>query len=160
MRDLKQNVAIDKYIVPSYKIAIVKTRYHAELVDNMDEACKKTLIGHGVKENNIGVFTAPGAWELPVLVQEVLELQHYDAIIVLGVVIKGETYHFEMIANEVARALMILALEYSVPVANEVLAVYTKEAAEERAKAGEDNKGAEAAVAVLELLSEIENNIG
>lgn len=139
----------------NFRIAIVKTDYHEELVSMLEKYAVETLIRNGVEEKNITSFTVPGSWEIPLLAQTIAESKKFDAIITFGVIIKGETYHFEMIASESARALMQLSLDYGIPVALEILAVYDKKQAIERAADNEHNKGIEAAIAVLEQLFEM-----
>lgn len=140
---------IDPQVV---RIAIVRTGYHVELNDNLEKHAKQTLLAAGVKEENIEVLIAPGAWEIPFIAQAAVTSKKFDAIITFGVIVKGETYHFEMIANECARALMQLSVEHLIPVALEILAVFKKEQAEERAGDNAKNKGIEGAVAVLKAL--------
>lgn len=134
------------------KIAIVRTNYHTELIDNLESYAIKTLTSAGVSKTNIETFTAPGSWEVPILVQSAMEARKFDAVIAFGVIVKGETYHFDLIANEVSRALMQLSLDYAIPVGFEILAVYDKKHAEERAGKNNQNKGIEAANAVLQTL--------
>lgn len=134
------------------RIAIIRTDYHKELNDNLEKHARATLVSVGVKEENIQVLHAPGAWEIPFIAQAAAKSKKFDALITFGVIVKGETYHFEMIANETARALMQLSSDHSIPVALEILAVLTKEQAEERAGDNDKNKGIEGAVAVLKAL--------
>lgn len=142
---------IDPKIV---RIAIVRTEYHKELNDNLEKHAVNTLLSAGVKEENIQVLAAPGAWEIPYVAHAALRSKKFDAIITFGVIVKGETYHFEMIANECARALMQLSIDHNTPIAIEVLAVYKKEQAEARAGDNDKNKGIEGAIAVLKALDE------
>jgi len=95
----------------------------------------------------------PGALEIPLAVKTALDSGDYDAVIALGAVIRGSTYHFEIVANESARCLSNLALESSMPVINGVLTVDTIEQAIERAGTKAGNKGADAAVAAMEMVS-------
>lgn len=132
----------------SLSFAIVKSAYHDELTQSMTDACIATLVSAGVPRDRIDTYEAPGSWEIPLLAQRALDAKPYDGIATFGVIVKGETYHFDMIANEVARALMDLSLRRDVPIALEVLAVMDYEQARVRAT-GEHNKGAEAAAALL-----------
>jgi 6,7-dimethyl-8-ribityllumazine synthase len=134
------------------RIAIIRTDYHKEMNDNLEKHAKQTLLDAGVSEENIQIFNAPGAWEIPFVAQAAAKSKKFDAIITFGVIVKGETYHFEMIANECARALMQLSTDYSIPVAIEILAVFKREQAEERAGDNINNKGIEGAQAVLKAL--------
>ena len=128
--------------------AIVRSVYHGELTQSMTDACIATLVSAGVPRENIDVYEAPGSWEVPLFAQRALDTKRYDGVAAFGVIVKGETYHFDMIANEVARALMSLSLARKVPVALEVLAVMDIEQARVRA-IGKHNKGTEAAGALL-----------
>ena len=148
----QSSLTIDKQLTEKLRIAIVRTNYHVELIDNLTAYAKKTLIDSGVMESNIQTITAPGSWEVPLLVQAAAKSKKFDAIIAFGVIVKGETYHFDMIANEVGRALMQLSIDYSIPVALEVLAVFDKKDAEVRAGKNDHNKGIEAGNAVLHTL--------
>lgn len=150
----KQNQTVGlQYVDPKIvRIAIVRTDYHKELNDNLEKHAIETLLAAGVKQENIHVLQAPGAWEIPYVTHAAIKSKKFDAIIAFGIIIKGETYHFEMIANECSRALMQLSIEYNIPIAIEVLAVYKKEQAEERAGDNDKNKGIEGATAVLKSL--------
>ncbi len=148
----QSSTPFDKHFTKKLKIAIVRTNYHVELIDNLELYAKQTLIESGITEKNITVFTAPGSWEIPILVQHAAESKKFDAILAFGIIVKGETYHFDLIANEVAHALMQLSLDYSIPVAFEVLAVFDKKDAEIRAGKNDNNKGIEAANAALRTI--------
>lgn len=134
-----------------HKVAIITSAYHEDLNKNMERACIKTLVAAGIPEKNITVFTAPGSWEIPIIAEHIAASDKYNAIATFGVIIKGETYHFDMIANEVGRALMDISITYGLPVALEVLAVYSVAQAKKRTQ-GEYNKGTEAANAILQTL--------
>ncbi len=149
----KTNITFDKKAAKELRFAIVRADYYKELIDNLEEYCIKTLTKNGVTEKNIEVLTAPGSWEIPLVVQRAAESKKFDAIITFGIIVKGETYHFNMIANECARALMQVSLDYSIPVAIEVLAVNTIEQARKRTGRNNMNKGIEAAIAVLKTLA-------
>lgn len=142
----------DTSFTKKLKIAIVRTNYHADLIDNLESYARQTLIDVGVKMKNIHTFTAPGSWEIPLLVKKAAASKKFNAIIAFGIIVKGQTYHFDMIANEVASALMQMSLDYNIPVTFEVLAVYDKKHAEIRAGQDENNKGIEAANAALQTL--------
>lgn len=155
----KQNaaVSVDEAFAKNLRIAIVRTDYHQEWNDNLTKYCTETLVNNGVLAANVKAFSVPGSWEIPLMAQKLAKSQQFDAIVTFGVIIKGDTYHFEMLANEVARALMQLSLDYSLPIALEVLAMYSNEQAEARAGDNEQNKGIEAAVAVLKALQALKN---
>ncbi len=134
------------------RIAIIRTDYHQELNDNLEKHAKATLLDAGLTEENIEIFNAPGSWEIPFVAKVAAETKKFDAIIAFGIIVKGETYHFEMIANECSRALMQLSQDHSMPVAIEILAVFEKEQAIARAGDNDHNKGIEGAQAVLKAL--------
>jgi len=150
----QQAATFDKKFGKKLKIAIVRANYHEHFVDNLEAYAKGTLVTAGVAEKNITTFNVPGSWEIPILVQKIAESKKakYDGIIVLGVIVKGATFHFELIANEVTSALMSLSIENHIPIAFEILAVSDVKHAEERAGQNEYNKGIEAANAVLQTI--------
>jgi 6,7-dimethyl-8-ribityllumazine synthase len=148
----EKNSSFDKKLTKAARVAIIRTSYHQDLNDNLEKHCRQTLLAAGVQEKNIQTFIAPGSWEIPLMAQAAAESKKFDAIVAFGIIVKGETYHFEMIANEAARALMQISLDYGLPVALEVLAVYDKKQAVMRASDDDKNKGTEAAVAVLKSL--------
>ncbi len=133
------------------RIAIVRSNYHLDLTKSLEKACKENLIAYGVKKNNIITFQVPGSWEIPLIVKKAALSKNFDGIVALGVIIKGETYHFEILANECARALMDISLEFNIPVAFEILATYNLEQAKKRST-GKYNKGKEAAISLLETI--------
>lgn len=149
---LKKQTTLEKNLASKKRIAIVRTDYHDELNSNLEKYARETLIENDVPEKQIQTFSVPGAWEIPLMVQKVAASKKFDAIITFGVIIKGDTHHFDMIAGEVGRALMDLSLDFNIPVALEILAVYKKEDAEKRAGDNNHNKGIEGATAVLKML--------
>lgn len=155
MLQSQSTIVFDKRFTKKLRIAIVRTNYHTEIVDSLESYARKTLIEAGVHEKKITTIMVPGSWEIPLLVQKAASSKKFDAILAFGVIIKGETYHFDMIANEVASALMQLSLDYTIPIAFEVLAVYDKQHAQIRAGQDENNKGIEAANAALLTLHEL-----
>ena len=132
------------------RIGIVVSRFHEEISDGLLSGCKKTLGEYGV--NEVKVFEIPGAFETPLMTKKLAESGDFDCIITLGAVIKGDTQHFELITQECARGVMNIMLETGVPIIYEVLATNTLEQAKERA-IGDSNKGKEAALSALKLLS-------
>lgn len=141
--------------IKDLKIAIVSSSFRAKISDILEKNCLKTLRKQGLSETQTSIFRVPGSWEIPLLVKKLASRGIYDAIITFGAIVKGQTYHFEQIAGEVARALMKISLEYEVPVIFEVLAVYDLKDALERATRKKDNKGAEAALTALEMIKQV-----
>ncbi|MEK7259190.1 MAG: 6,7-dimethyl-8-ribityllumazine synthase [Pseudomonadota bacterium] len=135
--------------------AIVVARFNSFVVDKLLEGAVDTLRRHGVPDEDITVIKAPGAFELPVLTRNVLATGTYDAVIALGAVIRGGTPHFEYVAGECVKGLSVVSLESRIPVAFGVLTVDTIEQAIERAGTKAGNKGAEAALSALEMVSVI-----
>ncbi len=139
----------------SARYAIVVARFNSFVVDKLLEGALDALRRHGVKDGDITILKAPGAFELPVLTRNVLATGSYDAVIALGAVIRGGTPHFEYVAGECVKGLSVVSLDSRVPVAFGVLTVDTIEQAIERAGTKAGNKGAEAALSAIEMVSVI-----
>jgi 6,7-dimethyl-8-ribityllumazine synthase len=139
----------------SARYALVVARFNSFVVDKLVEGALDTLRRHGVKDADVTLVRAPGAWELPVLTRHVLASGKFDAVIALGAVIRGGTPHFEYVAGECVKGLSVVSLESQVPVAFGVLTVDTIEQAIERAGTKAGNKGSEAALSALEMVSVI-----
>ena len=131
------------------RFAIVASRWNPRIVDALVAAARATFAAHGVGEDRVDVVRVPGAWELA---QAVAKLpRHYAGVVALGCVVRGETRHYEHVADECARGLMDVSLQHALPVANGVLAVEQHADAEARAGGVHGNKGEEAALAALEM---------
>ncbi len=128
-------------------IGIVRARFNEEIGLAELDACLQELIELGVDERDVMVITVPGALELGVVLARMAETSEFDALIALGAVIRGETYHFEVVSNESAAAISRIALETGIPVANGVLTTDTDEQAEERA----EEKGRDCARCAVEM---------
>jgi 6,7-dimethyl-8-ribityllumazine synthase len=134
-------------------IGIVWSRFNEEIVRELLTACDKQLVELGVEAADIDVVSVPGALEIPLVLQAMalerrgFASRRYDALIALGAVVRGETYHFEIVANESARGILDVQLETGVPVANGVLTSNTEEQARSRAAV----KGAESARVAVEM---------
>ncbi|MDW5377364.1 6,7-dimethyl-8-ribityllumazine synthase [Halomonas sp. HP20-15] len=135
------------------RYVIVVGRFNHHVVDSLVEGAVDSLVRHGVDEDNIDLVHVPGAWELPLAVKRALRVVKPDAVIALGAVIRGGTPHFEYVAGGCNSALGALQLEFETPVANGVLTVNSIEQAIERAGTKAGNKGAEAAMAAMEMVS-------
>nr|WP_067286277.1 6,7-dimethyl-8-ribityllumazine synthase [Marinobacterium profundum] len=133
--------------------AIVVGRFNAFVVESLLDGALDTLKRHGVPEENIRVIRVPGAFEIPLAVQRVAAQKKDDAIIALGAVIRGGTPHFEYVSAESSKGVAQVAMEYNVPVANGILTVNSIEQAIERSGTKAGNKGAEAALSALEMVS-------
>lgn len=128
-------------------IGIVRARFNEEIGQTEIEACLAELAELGVDERDIMIVTVPGALELGVTLAQMAETFEFDALIALGAVIRGETYHFEIVSNESASAISRVALETGIPVANGVLTTDTDEQAEARAA----EKGRDCARTAIEM---------
>lgn len=132
---------------------LVVGRFNHHVVDSLVEGAVDSLVRHGVNAELIQIVHVPGAWELPLAVKQVLKSRRPDAVIALGAVIRGGTPHFEYVAGGCNTALNTLQLEFETPIANGVLTVESIEQAIERAGTKAGNKGAEAAMAAMEMVS-------
>ena len=129
------------------KILIVSSNYYFDISNNLEAGATNLL-----KENNIKyeIINAPGCFEIPLLIKKNIKI--YDGFIALGCVIKGDTYHFEVIANEISRKIMDISVDNLVPVGFGILTCYNFDQAIVRSDISQKNKGREAAIACLELL--------
>lgn len=134
------------------KIAVVSGAFWEEIVGNLEKHCIEVLNRKGVDVSQIKIVRVPGSFEIPLAVKKLAQQNIYDVIITFGAIHKGKTYHFELIANEVARACMNLSLEFQIPVIFEVLAVYDIQDAIDRSTQIKDNRGAEAANAAMSMI--------
>jgi 6,7-dimethyl-8-ribityllumazine synthase len=135
----------------SYGIAVA--RFNSFIVERLLDGALDALRKHGVQERDITVVRVPGAYELPLAVKKMADSKSYDAIISLGAVIRGGTPHFEYVAGECVKGLSQVSLNSGIPVAFGVLTVDTIEQAIERAGTKAGNKGEEAALTAIEMLS-------
>jgi 6,7-dimethyl-8-ribityllumazine synthase len=145
------------FVANKGKFAIVVGRWNSFVVESLLSAAIDTLRRHGVKDDQITIVRAPGAFEIPLVCQKIAEKKQVDAIIALGAVIRGGTPHFEYVAGECTKGLAQVMMQYGVPVAFGVLTVDTIEQAIERAGTKAGNKGAEAALSALEMVSLLGN---
>ena len=142
MNSIKQNLA-----GRGLRIGIVQSRFNEPVVVKMRDACVEALRACGIADADIDHVTVPGALEIPVALQTMAMTRHYDALIAIGAVIRGETYHFEIVSNESCRGVMDVMLETGVPIANGILTVDTDAQAEARVA----EKGADCAHAAIEM---------
>ena len=129
------------------KIGVVLSRFNSTIGDGLLKACYDELIKLGVSKDDIRIATVPGALETPLILQHMALSERFDALIALGAIIRGETYHFEVVANESARGISEVQLNTGVPVANAVLTTED----DEQALARMQVKGAEAAQVAIEM---------
>ena len=132
-------------------VAIVASQYNQEFVDGLTTHAQKELTAL-LPDGSVQVFNVPGAFEIPLLVQEVAERGAFTAIIALGVIVQGETQHARLIAEAVTHALLDLSLRHRVPIIHEVLFVENDEQARDRCLGEERNRGTEAARIAVRML--------
>ena len=135
----------------SSRYAILASRWNPRITDTLVDGARKAFIENGVPAENVDVIRVPGAWELPMAAAQATNRGGYVALVVLGCVVRGDTRHFEQVADECARGLMRVAIDSGVPVANGVLAVDNYADGEARAGGSHGNKGEEAALVAIEM---------
>lgn len=134
------------------RIALISTRWNLEVISALLQGARRALKQWGISDEQVLDLKAPGAYELPLAAQNVLDAGRADAVVALGAVIRGDTPHFEYVAGECARGLMDVQLKTGKPVVFGVLTVNTDEQARERCGPGDDNKGYEAVAVALDML--------
>ena len=135
------------------RFAIVAARFYRELTDWMIDGAQRALADCGVARDDIDVVEVPGCFELPLACRKLIEADRYDAIVALGVVIRGETPHFDFVAGECARGIMDVQLATAVPIGFGVLTTENLAQAQERADPARGDKGYEAAIAAATLVN-------
>lgn len=128
-------------------IGIVQARFNESVTNALANACKQELAALGVQEQNITHVLVPGALEVSCALQALAETEKFDALVALGCIIRGETYHFELVANESGAAVTRLALDYQLPIANAILTTENLEQAQVR----QIDKGRDAARVAVEM---------
>ncbi len=135
------------------RFAIVVARWNGEITESLLQGARRALERQRVPEEDVQTFRVPGAFELPLAARRIAETGRFDAVIVLGAVIRGGTPHFEYVCAETTRGIGEVALTTGVPVAFGVLTTDDLDQARERSGPGTDNKGEEAALTALEMVS-------
>lgn len=136
-----------------FRFAIVASRWNDFLTSKLVEGALDTLERLGATEKNVEIFKVPGSFELPIVAQKVAELEKFDAIICIGVVIRGETPHFDYVAGEAAKGIGQVSMRMGVPVLFGVVTTDTVEQALNRSGIKSGNKGVEAAMSAVELVN-------
>ena len=131
----------------SRRVGVVLSRFNPEIGDGLLDSALRGLADAGVADANVVVATVPGALEAPLVLQRMAQSGEYDALVAIGAVIRGETYHFEIVANESARGVSEVALQFGIPIGNGILTCDT----DDQARARMQTKGYEAAQAALEI---------
>ncbi len=133
------------------RFAVVSARWYVELTDWLIDGARRALADCGVAANDVDLYEVPGCFELPLGCSKAIDLGRYDGIVALGVVIRGDTPHFDFVAGECARGIMDVQLRSGVPIGFGVLTTETLAQAQERADPARMDKGYEAAMAAAQL---------
>jgi 6,7-dimethyl-8-ribityllumazine synthase len=134
-------------------IGIVQARFNAPITDALAGACKAELVALGVSAKDIDHITVPGALEVPVALQAMAEKSKYDALVAIGCIVRGETYHFELVANESGAGVTRISLDYQLPIANAILTTEDMP----QAVARQTEKGRDAARVAVEMANLLES---
>jgi len=135
------------------RIAIIAARWNSNITDSLLDGAVRALARHGIAESDMDVFRVPGAFELPLACQKAARKGIYDAVVALGCVIRGGTPHFEYVCAETTRGIGEVSLREDLPVAFGLLTTDDLEQAQERSSNNSENKGEEAALTALEMIS-------
>ncbi len=153
MKVIEGNIA-----APEARVAIVVSRFNSFINENLVDGALDVLKRQGqVNDDNLTLVRVPGAVEIPLAVKKLAKSGKVDAVVALGCVIRGDTYHFELVANENSKGMAQVMLEYEIPVAFGVLTTDTVEQAIQRAGTKAGNQGAEAALSALEMINVLKN---
>ncbi|TDR48752.1 6,7-dimethyl-8-ribityllumazine synthase [Tahibacter aquaticus] len=145
-------IAGELRVVPDTRVVIIASRWNPRIVDALVEGAERALREHGLADDAIDVVRVPGAWEIPVAAARLAIGGRHAALLCVGCVVRGDTRHYEHVADNCAQGLMQVALEFRLPVLNGVLAVEMHEDAQARAGGAHGNKGEEIALAALEMI--------
>jgi 6,7-dimethyl-8-ribityllumazine synthase len=129
------------------RVGIVLSRFNTDVGEGLLSSCTAALRKHGVAASDVIIVTVPGALEAPLVLQKMAQSRRYDALIALGAVIRGETYHFEIVSNESSNGITSVQLETGVPIANGILTTEN----DDQALARMTEKGADCALAAIEM---------
>ncbi|NPA60930.1 MAG: 6,7-dimethyl-8-ribityllumazine synthase [Epsilonproteobacteria bacterium] len=135
------------------RVALISARFNHFITDRLVEGAKDTFVRHGGDEKNLDLILVPGAFEIPFALDKILAKDRYDGVCCLGAVIRGATPHFDYVSAEATKGIANVTLKYSKPVTFGVLTVDTIEQAIERAGTKAGNKGSEAMLGLIELIS-------
>jgi 6,7-dimethyl-8-ribityllumazine synthase len=149
--DLKTELQREHMSAAGFRFAIVVSRWNHELTSQLMSGAVKALRGAGAGDGSIEVFAVPGSFELPIAALKAAQSGAFDAVIALGVVIRGETPHFDLVAGQAAAGIMQVSLQTGIPVMFGVITSNTLEQAVERSGEDKNNKGYEAALSAVEM---------
>ena len=149
---MTQNISADLHL-ENQKIAIIVSRFNEFITGKLLGGATDCLLRHGLKESGLTTVWAPGAFEIPLVAQQLAQTKKFDAIVALGCVIRGATPHFDYVCSEAAKGVSQVALKHDLPVAFGVLTTDSIEQAVERAGTKAGNKGWEAALSAIEMVN-------
>ncbi|WP_249352146.1 MULTISPECIES: 6,7-dimethyl-8-ribityllumazine synthase [unclassified Rudaea] len=147
-----QNYSGELRPVAAARFAIIASRWNPGIVDVLIDGARRALHEHGVADDAVDLVRVPGAWEIPAVAAELGRAGRHAAILAFGCVVRGDTRHYEHVADNCAQGLMRVALDHGVPVLNGVLAVERHADAQARAGGAHGNKGEEVALAAMEMV--------
>lgn len=147
------NIIEGKIIAEGFRFAIIVSRFNDFISSKLVEGAMDALVRHGAEEDQISLVKVPGAFEIPMAAKRLADTGKYDAIVCLGAVIRGATAHFDYVAAEVSKGIASISLETGIPVTFGVLTTENLEQAIERAGSKSGNKGWDAAIAAMEMVS-------
>ena len=133
------------------RFAVVASRFNETITRALVDGALDALVRHGMAFDDIDVIWVPGAWELPIAVRRAMATERYEAVVALGAVVRGDTPHFDYVAGEASRGISQVSLEHDIPIGFGILTVDTIEQAIERAGTKAGNKGADAALAAIQM---------
>jgi 6,7-dimethyl-8-ribityllumazine synthase len=148
---LLSQISFEKQDAASFRFAIVVSRWNTAMTSSLRDGAVRALTDAGVRDDAVEVLTVPGAYELPLSAQKAAESGRFDAVIALGVVIRGDTPHFDFVAGQAASGIMQASLATGVPIMFGVVTTNTTEQALERCGSDDGNKGFEAAQSAIEV---------
>lgn len=152
-RDAGPIAPLSRQLAARARLAIIRANYNRDITLSLENHCVRELRDNGVLSKNIDLYVVPGCFEIPIVARRLAQLGGHDVLIALGAVIRGDTFHFDLVANECARGLMQVSLAHNVPIIFEVLATFNRRDALRRAGNNKFNKGLEAAQSALSLLA-------
>jgi 6,7-dimethyl-8-ribityllumazine synthase len=148
MRDIQGH-----FQVPTGQIAIVAARFNDLIVDQLIKGAQDTFVRHGIPSDSLDCVRVPGAYEIPFICKQLADTQRYQGIVALGAVVRGSTPHFDYVANSCASGILQASIATNVPMTFGILTTDTLEQALERAGTKAGNKGADAALSLIEMVS-------
>ncbi len=156
MQNANQGAAGEEVLIgEGLRIGVVQARFNADVTNTLWQSCHAELLRLGVDADDIFHSTVPGALEAPLLLQTLAQSEEFDALIALGCIIRGETYHFELVANESGAAITRVGLDFNIPIANAILTLEN----DAQAQARQVEKGVDAARVAVEMANVVNSHL-